>query len=66
MKTDSDYKIETNDIKESQLYLSDGIEEGLRNPRRMPDLDRDTFKLSLSTRSGRNIEIPIKAGWIKG
>jgi len=59
-KTDEEFKIDARDIKDMQVYLSDGIEEGLRNPRKMPNLDRDTFKLIVITRSKKQISIPIK------
>lgn len=66
LKFDEEYKIEAHDIKNTQVYLSDNINEGLRNPRKMPDLDRDTLKLIVFTRSREKIEIKFKPGWVVG
>ncbi|MBU4210475.1 hypothetical protein KKC08_00690 [Patescibacteria group bacterium] len=66
LKLDQELKVDANDRGNYQFYVSDTESEGIRYPRKMPDLDRDTLKLVIKTRSGVVESIDIKPGWIKG
>lgn len=60
------FKIEPHGVVQGiNVYVSDMIGEGLRNPRKRPDVDKNSVKLIVSTRSRKIFEIPIRAGWIK-
>lgn len=62
---DGPLKVEAQDLKENvMVYISDQEPTGLRERRPMPDIDRDTLKLIIHTKSGRQIYIKIKPGWI--
>lgn len=47
------------------VYISDQMPSGLRNQRRIPDLDKDSMILKIFTRNGKEIKIPIKPCWIR-
>lgn len=46
------------------VYVSDQFPGSLHNPRKMPDFDKDSLVLKITTVNSKVFEIPIKSGWI--
>lgn len=47
------------------VYVSDQPPGSIRNPRGIPDFDRDSLNLNITTVNGKTFEIPLKSGWIR-
>lgn len=63
---DQPLEVAAREIKPHVLvYISDTPPEGLRNPRGRPSVGRSRFVLRVSTRSGSQVDIKIKAGGVQ-
>ena len=63
-KPDEEFKIETNEIKSVIAFVSD-YQTNSSTPRKpMPDFDKKTFKIKVSTRSGKEFSIPVEENQI--
>ncbi|OGM26853.1 hypothetical protein A2627_05560 [Candidatus Woesebacteria bacterium RIFCSPHIGHO2_01_FULL_39_28] len=61
---DEEFRIEPYEVKTVPVFISqtEPATNTVRTP--MPDFDRDTLKLVISTKSGAEFIIPIKPGWV--
>lgn len=64
-KLNEDYRIEAHEIKQLDVFISDSPPSRMSLQLPMPDIDRDTLKLIVKTKSGAEFSIPFSASWIQ-